>query len=63
MDWILILVMPGFMSIADMKFIPMTERQCEATLKHLAPAAKVKPPQIGVACIGPNGDVKTIEGK
>lgn len=61
MDWILILVIPGFMSVADVKFVPMTERQCRATLTRFAPAAQIKPPQIGLTCVGPNGDVVTIE--
>ncbi len=55
-DWILVVVIPGALAVADVQMHPMPEAQCRAALRVMDP---LSPERLGLACIGPQG--QTVE--
>ena len=58
MGWFLLVVTIGFAStsVSDVKIIQMTEAQCKAALIEMQPLKD----HVGLACIGPNGEVESF---
>lgn len=52
-NWVLVVVIGGFTSLADVKTVAMTERQCKAAVEELRP---IKRNGLEVTCVGPNGE-------
>ena len=53
-DWILVIVIPGVLAVTDAQMQPMPEAQCRAALQVMAP---LTPKYLGLACIGPQGQI------
>ena len=57
MNWILIVVIGGIMGVSDIRTVSMTEPQCKALVKMLAPLKS----RISAGCAGPNGETFTFK--
>ena len=52
MNWVLFVVIGGIMGVSDIRTVSMSEPQCRASVKMLAPLKN----RISAGCVGPNGE-------